>query len=92
MHPYRTHNCGALGLDNAGTTVKLSGWVHRKRDHGGVVFIDLRDHYGLTQIVINQDIPFISEAERVRNESVITFVGEEVKRNAETNNTKKKKR
>ncbi|NLN92349.1 MAG: aspartate--tRNA ligase [Candidatus Hydrogenedens sp.] len=86
MHPYRTHNCGALGLDNAGTTVKLSGWVHRKRDHGGVVFIDLRDHYGLTQIVINPDVPFFSEAERVRNESVITIVGEVVKRTAETIN------
>lgn len=86
MHPYRTHNCGALRLDNAGITVKLSGWVHRKRDHGGVVFIDLRDHFGLTQVVINPDAPFFAEAERVRNESVITLVGEVVKRTADTIN------
>ncbi|HOH43463.1 MAG TPA: OB-fold nucleic acid binding domain-containing protein, partial [Candidatus Hydrogenedentes bacterium] len=86
MHPYRTHNCGELRQKDSGNTVKLSGWVHRKRDHGGVVFIDLRDHYGLTQIVINPDTPFFSDAEKIRNESVITVVGEVVKRTDETVN------
>jgi len=51
MHAYRTHNCGALRSANVGETVRLSGWIHRKRDHGGVLFVDLRDNYGLTQIV-----------------------------------------
>ena len=51
MHPYRTHNCAQLRAADVGSTVRLSGWIHRKRDHGGVLFIDLRDHYGLTQIV-----------------------------------------
>ncbi len=86
MHPYRTHTCGALRKTDAGTVVKLSGWVHRKRDHGGVIFIDLRDHYGLTQIVVNPDAPFFSEAEKVRNESVITVVGQVVERTPETVN------
>jgi hypothetical protein len=51
MHAYRTHNCGQLRSTNVGDEVKLSGWVHRKRDHGGVLFVDLRDHYGITQVV-----------------------------------------
>jgi aspartyl-tRNA synthetase len=51
MHPYRSHTCGALALENVGQSIKLSGWVHRKRDHGGVLFVDLRDHYGITQVV-----------------------------------------
>lgn len=86
MHPYRTHTCGALRKDATGQTVKLSGWVHRKRDHGGVIFIDLRDHYGLTQVVVNPDNPAFAEAERVRNESVVTVVGEVVPRTPETIN------
>lgn len=53
MHSYRTHTCGALRASNVGETVRLSGWISRKRDHGNLVFIDLRDHYGLTQIVVN---------------------------------------
>ena len=57
MHIYRTHNCAALTKQNVGETVRLSGWVHRKRDHGGVIFIDLRDHYGLTQIIFNPGSP-----------------------------------
>ena len=53
MHPYRTHTCEALRVSDADSTVRLSGWVHRKRDHGGVIFIDVRDRYGLTEIVVN---------------------------------------
>ncbi len=86
MHPYRTHTCGELRPEEAGQTVRLSGWVHRKRDHGGVIFIDLRDHYGITQIVCNPGQPFFSEAERARSESVITVTGEVVKRTPETEN------
>ena len=86
MHPYRTHTCGELGKDDAGTQVRLSGWVHRKRDHGGVIFIDLRDHYGLTQIVVHPQRSFFGEAESVRNEGVITVTGEVVPRSPETIN------
>jgi len=86
MHPYRTHTCGVLRKSDVGTTVKLSAWVHRKRDHGGVVFLDLRDHYGLTQVVVNPGMPFFEEASRVRPESVVTIVGEVVARTPETVN------
>ena len=68
MHVYRTHDCGALGHADIGQTVKLSGWVHRKRDHGGVVFIDLRDHYGLTQCVVDSTDAAFGAAEQLRNE------------------------
>lgn len=86
MHPYRTHTCEALRKSDVGTEVRLSGWVHRKRDHGGVIFIDLRDHAGLTQVVVNPDKPFFSDAEDVRNESVITVTGKVVPRSEETVN------
>jgi aspartyl-tRNA synthetase len=79
MHPYRTHHCNELRKDHLGQTVKLSGWVHRKRDHGGVFFIDLRDHYGLTQLVSEGDEQF-DALTHVRNESVITVTGEVVAR------------
>ncbi|MFY9288044.1 MAG: OB-fold nucleic acid binding domain-containing protein, partial [Alphaproteobacteria bacterium] len=59
MHPYRTHTCGELRLTNKDQTVRLSGWVHRKRDHGGLLFIDLRDHYGMTQCVIDMSSPLM---------------------------------
>ena len=55
MHAYRTHTCGALRAADTGKTVRLSGWIHRKRDHGGLMFIDLRDHYGLTQLVLQPE-------------------------------------
>ena len=74
MHSYRSHTCGQLTKQHAGQTVKLSGWVHRKRDHGNLLFIDLRDHYGLTQCVIAHDSPCFKAAESVRNESVITMM------------------
>src|SRR5690554_1992388 len=75
-HPYRTHTCGALTADDAGNTVRLSGWVHRIRDHGGLLFIDLRDHYGLTQFVIDPDSPAFAAAEKVRSEWVLRIDSE----------------
>lgn len=83
MHAYRTHTCGALRAEHVGQTVKLSGWLHRRRDHGGVMFIDLRDHYGLTQCVFDPDFPAFSIVERLRAESVITIEGEVVARAVE---------
>ncbi len=76
MHPYRSHTCGQLTKANVGETVRLSGWVHRKRDHGGVLFVDLRDHYGMTQIVADEDSPALAVLERLRVESVVTIDGE----------------
>ena len=86
MHAYRTHTCGALRLSDAGANVRLSGWIHRKRDHGGLVFVDLRDHYGLTQIVLSPQTPGFALIERLRAESVIRVDGEVVARSAETVN------
>jgi aspartyl-tRNA synthetase len=86
MHAYRTHTCGALRLADAGQSVRLSGWIHRKRDHGGLLFIDLRDHYGLTQLVLDPETPGFELAERLRAESVITVDGEVVARAAEVVN------
>jgi len=75
MHAYRTHNCAELRASNVGETVRLSGWIHRKRDHGGVLFVDLRDHYGITQIVADSDSPALPVLERLRVESVVTIDG-----------------
>jgi aspartyl-tRNA synthetase len=86
MSIYRTHTCGQLRGSDAGKEVKISGWVHRKRDHGGLLFIDLRDHYGLTQCVINSDNPVFAEIERTRLENVIMITGEVVTRMAGTAN------
>ncbi len=86
MHAYRTHTCGELRADHVGETVRLSGWVHRKRDHGGLLFIDLRDHYGITQCVIEPDTAIFKEIESVRAESVITVTGPVVARTDETIN------
>jgi aspartyl-tRNA synthetase len=86
MHAYRSHTCGALRSSDAGSTVRLSGWVHRKRDHGGLMFIDLRDHYGLTQLVLSPETPGFAAAERARAESVVRIDGEVLKRSAETIN------
>ncbi|MCA9440954.1 MAG: aspartate--tRNA ligase, partial [Candidatus Omnitrophica bacterium] len=86
MHPFRTHTCGQLRKEDVGQNVKLSGWVHRKRDHGGVLFYDLRDHYGITQIVINPDKDFFDEAEHLRLESVVTVEGAVVARDGDTVN------
>ncbi|MFT0861607.1 aspartate--tRNA ligase [Ancylobacter sp. G4_0304] len=75
MHRYRSHTCGALRAGDVGTTARLSGWCHRIRDHGGVLFIDLRDHYGLTQVVVDPDSPAFKLAETVRSEWVIRVDG-----------------
>ena len=87
MHPYRSHHCAELTPENIGDTIRLSGWVHRKRDHGGVVFIDLRDHYGLTQCVVDSTDAAFPAVETVRNESVITITGTVRARSEETVNT-----
>jgi len=86
MHPYRTHTCAQLSSANVGDTVRLSGWVHRKRDFGGLLFVDLRDHYGITQIVADADSPALAVLDRLRVESVVTIEGAVKARSAETVN------
>ena len=76
MHAYRSHTCAELNISNVGDTVRLSGWVHRVRDHGGVLFIDLRDHYGMTQVLCDPDSPVFSQVENVRSEWCIRIDGE----------------
>jgi aspartyl-tRNA synthetase len=88
MHAYRTHNCGQLRSTDTGQTVKLSGWVHRKRDHGQLLFVDLRDHYGLTQCVIDSSSPLFKSADALRLESVVTVAGRVAARSKETINAK----
>ncbi|MEM9420895.1 MAG: OB-fold nucleic acid binding domain-containing protein, partial [Pseudomonadota bacterium] len=87
MHTYRSHNCGALRKSDVGQNVRLSGWVHRKRDHGGLLFIDLRDHYGLTQLVVEPEAAFFTDVEAVRAESVIRVEGEVIARADEVINS-----
>ena len=86
MHRYRTHTCGALRESDIGTEVRLSGWCHRIRDHGGVLFIDLRDHYGLTQVVADPDSPAFKRAETLRSEWVVRIDGNVRKRPQGTEN------
>jgi aspartyl-tRNA synthetase len=86
MHRYRTHRCGELTKGHVASTARLSGWVHRKRDHGQLLFIDLRDHTGLTQIVFQPETEIFAAAEALRLESVITVTGKVVARTAETVN------
>jgi aspartyl-tRNA synthetase len=86
MHPYRSHNCAELRAENVGETVRLSGWVHRKRDHGGVLFVDLRDHFGLTQIVADSDSPALKLLDGLKLESVVTVDGTVKARSGETVN------
>ncbi len=87
MHAFRSHNCSALRSTNVGDTVKLSGWVHRKRDHGNLLFIDLRDHFGLTQIVTDVDSDAFKSLEHIRSESVICITGDVVARDVEAINS-----
>ncbi len=86
MHAYRTHTCADLRAENVGQEVRLSGWVHRKRDHGGLLFVDLRDHYGLTQIVTDIDSEAFKALDAARTESVVTVTGEVIARTKETVN------
>ena len=86
MHAYRTHTCGALRPADAGHPARLSGWVHSKRDHGGLLFVDLRDHYGLTQCVFATGTPAFAAVDRLRLESVITVTGQVVAREGATVN------
>ena len=86
MHKYRTHTCGELRKSNTGQNVRLSGWIHRKRDHGGVLFLDLRDHYGITQLVFSPNTACSAEAGRLARESVITVTGQLSQRTSENLN------
>jgi aspartyl-tRNA synthetase len=86
MHRYRTHTCGQLRETNIGETVRLSGWCHRIRDHGGVLFIDLRDHYGITQCVVDPDSPAFAAAEKLRSEWVVRMEGKVRRRPEGTDN------
>ena len=87
MHAYRSHTCGELVEANVGQSVRLSGWINRKRDHGQLVFVDLRDHYGLTQCVVDSSDPSFAAVEATRLESVVTITGTVLKRSDETINT-----
>lgn len=86
MHPYRTHTCGELRPEHVDATARLSGWIFRKRDHGQLLFIDLRDHYGVTQVVVNPDKAFFDECRHAKLESVITVTGRVVARSPDTVN------
>ena len=86
MHKYRTHTCSEITKKNSGSNVKLSGWIHRKRDHGNLLFFDLRDHFGLTQCVIENSNSFFKIVEKIKPESVVCVSGEVVKRSADTVN------
>ena len=86
LHLYRSHNCGALRNTDVGKVVRLSGWVHRKRDHGNLLFVDLRDHYGVTQCVVEQNETTFTAVNGVRAESVVTILGRVVARSPETVN------
>jgi aspartyl-tRNA synthetase len=86
LHPYRSHKCDQLRHADVGATVRISGWIHRKRDHGTLLFVDLRDHYGITQIVTDTDSPAHAVLDRLRAESVVTITGDVVARSAATIN------
>ena len=88
MHAYRSHTCAALDISHVGQSVRLSGWVHRVRDHGGILFIDLRDHYGITQVLADPDSPAFADVEKVRSEWVIRIDGEVKARDAALVNPK----
>jgi aspartyl-tRNA synthetase len=87
MNEYRSHKCNELSINDVDSDVYLSGWVNRKRDHGGLLFIDLRDHYGLTQLVFDPDSNAFTEAEKISPESVIKVSGKVVKRSDDTINS-----
>jgi aspartyl-tRNA synthetase len=86
MNKYRTHNCSELNEKEINKSVQLSGWLHRKRDHGNLLFIDLRDHYGLTQCVIENNNEFFPILEKSKPETVLKIIGKVVKRSSGTEN------
>ena len=86
MHLYRTHTCHQLRAGDAGAAAKLSGWIFRVRDHGGILFIDLRDHYGMTQVVVHPSRSFFEALSKAKLETVITVVGEVTLREPSTIN------
>ena len=86
MHKYRTHNCSELNLNDKGKKVFLSGWINKKRDHGNLLFIDLRDNYGLTQCVIDKSNKFFNDLEKIQLETVIKVEGVVVERSKDTIN------
>ena len=86
MNKYRTHNCNQIRISNVGEKIKLSGWVHRKRDHGQLIFVDLRDHYGISQLVVDSSSDFFKTFESLSLESVISISGEVLKRSEDTIN------
>ena len=86
MHKYRTHTCSEITKKDSGNSVKLSGWIHRKRDHGNLLFFDLRDHFGLTQCVIENSNKYFKFVEKIRPESVVCVEGKVVNRSVETIN------
>ncbi|MDE0201675.1 MAG: OB-fold nucleic acid binding domain-containing protein, partial [Rhodospirillaceae bacterium] len=88
MHRFRTHTCGALRPSDVGSTVRLSGWVHRVRDHGHLVFVDLRDHYGITQCVAESGEPLFDAVTALKPETVVTLTGPVVTRDEETVNSR----
>jgi aspartyl-tRNA synthetase len=88
MHAYRSHSCAALTAANVGETIRLSGWVHRRRDHGGVIFIDLRDHYGITQVLCDPDSPVFAQVETLRSEYCVRIDGTVKARDPELVNPK----
>ena len=86
MNKYRTHTCSEITKKNSGSIVKLSGWIHRKRDHGNLLFFDLRDHFGLTQCVIENSNSFFKVVEKINPESVVCILGQVVNRSSDTVN------
>ena len=86
MNNYRTHNCGELSKENIGKKVIISGWLNKKRDHGKLLFLDIRDNYGITQCVIDNDHKDFGVAEAIKLESVIKISGEVIKRSDDTIN------
>ena len=86
MNKYRTHTCSELGENDIGKNVKISGWLHRKRDHGNLLFLDIRDHFGITQCVIENKDKNFNTLEKIRTESVLLIEGSVVKRSEETVN------